>query len=28
VGLVGDDEAAQDAVIVLLRALGKWKSSS
>ena len=28
VGLVGDDEAAQDAVIVLLRALGKWKPSS
>ncbi|MGW2501856.1 helix-turn-helix domain-containing protein [Streptomyces sp. NPDC001588] len=26
VGLVGDDPAAQDAVIVLLRALGKWKS--
>lgn len=24
VGLVGDDTAAQDAVIVLLRALGKW----
>jgi transcriptional regulator with XRE-family HTH domain len=25
-GLVGNDPAAQDAVIVLLRALGKWKS--
>ena len=24
VGLVGDDTAAQDAVVVLLRALGKW----
>jgi hypothetical protein len=24
VGLVGNDPAAQDAVIVLLRALGKW----
>lgn len=24
VGLVGNDTAAQDAVIVLLRALGKW----
>jgi transcriptional regulator with XRE-family HTH domain len=24
VGLVGDDTAAQEAVIVLLRALGKW----
>jgi transcriptional regulator with XRE-family HTH domain len=24
VGLVGDDSAAQEAVIVLLRALGKW----
>jgi transcriptional regulator with XRE-family HTH domain len=26
VGLVGDDTAAQEAVIVLLRALGKWRS--
>ena len=26
VGLVGDDTAAQEAVIVLLRALGKWAS--
>jgi transcriptional regulator with XRE-family HTH domain len=26
VGLVGDDVLAQDAVIVLLRALGKWTS--
>ncbi|HEY9372866.1 helix-turn-helix transcriptional regulator [Streptomyces sp.] len=25
-GLVGDDTAAQEAVIVLLRALGKWTS--
>lgn len=24
IGLVGDDTAAQEAVIVLLRALGKW----
>ncbi|MFE9127114.1 hypothetical protein ACFYOF_17115 [Streptomyces sp. NPDC007148] len=26
VGLVGEDPGAQDAVIVLLRALGKWTS--